>query len=149
MTDAIVGFLRSVGFSVRFEELAKPTFLAGISIREGVLLVDREKLLYPGDLLHEAGHLAVMTASERLACDGEAGDHPGNEMAAIAWSYAASLAAGVPAEVLFHDTGYKGGAASLRESFATGRGVGVPMLEWLGLAARGEYPVLRSWLRAD
>lgn len=147
MTDAIVAFLRGIGIGVVFEEIDGATFLPGISIRKGVLLVDQEELLYPGDLLHEAGHLAVMTPEQRASCNGEAGNDGGFEMAAIAWSYAAARAAGVPAEVLFHEAGYKGGASALRENFEAGRGVGVPMLEWLGLSAKGAYPVLSRWLR--
>lgn len=147
MTDEIVSFLRERGFAVEFTQIAEPTFLPGLAIREGLLLVDRDKLLYPGDLLHEAGHLAVMSPEEREHCEGEVGDNGGYEMAAIAWSYAAACAAGVPVEVLFHDTGYKGSAQSLRENFAAGRGVGVPMLEWLGLVERGRYPVVTRWMR--
>jgi hypothetical protein len=148
MTDEIVAFLLGLGFTVQFEKIASPTFLPGIGTRNGVLLIDREKLLYPGDLLHEAGHLAVLTPEARSCFNGEAGDNPGNEMAAIAWSYAAARAAGIPVEVLFHEAGYKGGAASLRENFEMGRGVGVPMLEWLGLVPLGGYPHLTRWLRA-
>lgn len=147
MTDQIVAFLRGVGLTVLFEEIPTPTFLPGIGARCGALIIDREKLLYPGDLLHEAGHLALLAPEDRARFNGDAGDNGGFEMGAIAWSYAAARAASVPVEVLFHEAGYKGGAASLRESFEAGRGVGIPMLEWLGLAAKGWYPKLQLWLR--
>jgi hypothetical protein len=147
MTDRIVGFLREIGLCLEFETIAGPTFLPGISIRKGVMLVDREKLRYPGDLLHEAGHLAVMSAEDRSNCNGDVGTDGGFEMAAIAWSYAAARAIGVSAEVLFHDDGYKGEASALRDNFEAGRGVGVPMLVWLGLSAKGAYPVVSRWLR--
>lgn len=45
--------------------MEKNTLLAGIAIREGVIIVDAEKLSYPGDLLHEAGHIAVTPAHKR------------------------------------------------------------------------------------
>jgi hypothetical protein len=57
---------------------------------------------------------------------------------------------------LFHAEGYKGGSEALIENFEAGRGVGVPILEWLGLSvternaeARGvaAYPAMLRWLR--
>ena len=56
----IVAFLEEIGLPVRFRDLDEAGFLPGITVEAGGLNVDREKLLYPGDLLHEAGHLAVL-----------------------------------------------------------------------------------------
>lgn len=77
-------------------------------------------------------------------------------MGAIAWSYAAALHLGLAPEIVFHAAGYRGGAESLCENFAAGRTVGVPILEWLGLAAGAKlavergveaYPAMLRWLR--
>ena len=116
-----------------------------------------EALAYPGDMLHEAGHLAMMTAEERAACNGDAGNDPGAEMAAIAWSYAAALEIGLDPALVFHAHGYKGGGAAIIENFAAGRYIGVPMLQWFGLttdpAQRQRpvdavvYPAMKCWLR--
>ena len=145
--ERICEFLDGIGLPVRFGETADGTFLPGIRIAGGGLTVDREALLYPGDLLHEAGHLAVMTAEERASCDGDAGEDGGQEMAAIGWSYAAALAIGIPLEVVFHAQGYRGGSDSLLENFAEGRYLGVPLLQWYGMTGAGEYPAMRGWVR--
>ena len=56
ITDTIVRFLGSIGLEVRGGPVADGTPLPGITVSEGAIVVDHEKLLYPGDLLHEAGH---------------------------------------------------------------------------------------------
>lgn len=146
--DQIMAFLRAIGLSLREQELPETCVLPGISVDAGVLLIDRQKLLFPGDLLHEAGHLAVVPSAQRALLTIDVGDDGGLEMGAIAWSYAAAVAIGLPAEVVFHDSGYKGGADSLRTNFAAGRYIGVPILQWRGLTDRNSksYPEMLKWL---
>ncbi len=158
--DAIVAFLRRIGLKIEFCELGSRTFVPGISIREGVLLVDLPALTYPGDLLHEAGHLAVMTEQQRSTCDADAGSDAGMEMAAIAWSYAAALQIGIDPLAVFHPDGYKGGGAQIVENFSAGRYFGVPLLQWYGLtecpvppafpevsSSHVVYPRMKRWVR--
>jgi hypothetical protein len=102
-------------------------------IREGALIFDPQKLLCAGDLLHEAGHMAIMTPAERQACAGDAGPDGGAEMAALAWSYEAAVEIGLPPRDLFHAQGYEGGCDSIAENFEFGRYIGVPTLLWFGL----------------
>ena len=75
-------------------------------------MYDAQKLLSPGDLLHEAGHVAVLTKSDRIGVTSPevSGDmEPGGvEMAAIAWSWAALKYLGIAPEIVFHKEGYKG-----------------------------------------
>jgi len=153
----IVAFLREIGLRVREAPLPEPTLLPGVTLSCGGLVFDRARLAHPGDLLHEAGHLAVLPAAERATQDGSAGEDGGAEMAAIAWSYAAGVFLGLPGEVVFHPEGYKGSAATLLEAFREGRGIGVPVLEWRGLTdfqAPGSqesptrFPVMKRWLCA-
>ena len=148
----IAAFLADIGISVREESLSGPTFLPGIMISRGGLVIDEAGLLYPGDILHEAGHLAVLTPSARAAVDGDVGNDGGMEMAAIAWSYAAALHLGLDPSVVFHADGYREGSESLLENFAAGRYVGVPILQWAGMtAATGSrpFPSMSRWLRAE
>jgi hypothetical protein len=144
--NRILEFLRQIGLSVSIEGIAQPTFLPGIRIAAGGLVIDPAQLKYPGDLLHEAGHLAVIPPHKRYQADGEMSGDGGEEMAAIAWSYAAALHLKLEPAVVFHDDGYNQGARSLLENFADGRYVGLPMLVWLGLTTTAEYPEMRRWL---
>jgi len=141
--------------SYQLEPLAASGFLPGILIKNGTLLIDPEQLTYPGDLLHEAGHIAVMPAADRHLLNDNvndsAGQGPGEEMAAIAWSWAALQQLQLPAEFLFHPDGYKGGSATYIQAFAEHGGFGHPLLNWYGMCApAGQpegYPKMQRWLR--
>ncbi len=145
----ITTFLEQIGLPVRFAEIAELTFLPGLAIGGGVLFIDETRLLYPGDLLHEAGHLAVLRPSERAAVHGPVKDDGGFEMAAIAWTWAAAKHLGLDPSVVFHDAGYRGGARAIRENFAAGHFFGVPLLEWAGLTTAAAYPAMSCWLRDE
>ena len=155
VTVKIVAFLREIGIGVRAGAINNETFLPGISIDHGTLLIDESKLTYPGDLLHEAGHVAVTPAEKRKRLDGEVGKKASEELMAIGWSYAAAVHLGLDLRILFHAGGYKGWSESLIENFTEGRYLGVPMLQWMGLTADEKrakelrlaaYPAMIKWL---
>src|SRR5438128_1370456 len=112
-TATIVAFLREVGIPVSTAALADPTFLPGILLSQGGLVVDPDRLRFPGDLLHEAGHVAVSSPDRRSAIQGDAGPDAAEEMMAIAWSYAASVHLQLDPRVVFHRDGYRGGSDAL------------------------------------
>ncbi len=158
--ERAVSFLESIGIEVHFRELDSTCFLPGISIETGTLVVDMKKLKYPGDILHEAGHIAVVPTAER----GNLDEHSianremreAEEMMAIAWSYAVCVHLGIDADFVFHDHGYKDGGASIAENFRQGNYFGVPMLQWVGMALEKKnetnpdlpvYPAMLKWLR--
>ncbi|HEX8742254.1 MAG TPA: hypothetical protein VF712_03890 [Thermoleophilaceae bacterium] len=156
MTARILAFLRGVGIDVAAAPIEGETVLPGIAIRGGRLIFDPGRLEWPGDLLHEAGHLAVTDPALRATLE-EVRDDPGEEMAAIAWSYAATVALGLDPAVVFHDHAYGGGPLRMIENFTSGRDVGVPLLHaWdmsgprphraLPADAR-PYPHMDRWLR--
>jgi hypothetical protein len=155
ITSAIAGFLTSIGVEIEPARLSEDTFLPGVTIKQGVLLVDELKLSYPGDVLHEAGHLAIVSSAKRKELHHNAGADPGEEMAAIAWSYAAALNIGLDLAIIFHKDGYRGGGQAIIDNFAHGRYVGVPMLAWMGMTADAKqakvlgvlpYPHMIKWL---
>jgi hypothetical protein len=155
LTGRIVAFLRDIGLAVRPGEVPGPTVLPGILVERGGLLFDPARLRFPCDLLHEAGHLAVVPPERRAALHHDVGSDPAEEMMAIAWSYAAALHLGIDPALLFHRA-YRGGGPAILAAFTQGEGFGVPMLQWVGLAydaqrARAEggqpYPHMRRWLR--
>ena len=158
VTVRIAGFLAEIGLKVRPGEIVERTFLPGILISNGEPLIDEDKLQYPGDLLHEAGHLALMEPARRARVHVDAGRDGGEEMGAIAWSFAALRALDLDPAVVFHDGGYRGGSKALIENFSAGRYIGVPMLEWLGLTTPARtarelqiapYPHMVKWLRDE
>lgn len=154
----IVAFIESVGIPVAFSPLDAPTFLPGVRIERGTLRVDPDRLAHPGDLLHEAGHLAVVAPEVRATLDGDVGaGGPGEEMAAIAWSWAALTHLGLAPDVVFHPDGYHGTSDSIVENFRAGRYFGVPLLQWMELTHGPEraadlgaapFPAMQRWLRA-
>lgn len=156
ITATLVDFLLRIGLDVRPGELSQPTFLPGIAIEHGALVVDEARLRYPGDLLHEAGHLAVAPPERRAAMHMDAGSDAAEEMMALAWSYAAIVHLQLDPAIVFHADGYRGSGESLIENFSEGRVIALPMLQWIGLTldeqrARDEgmppYPHMLRWLR--
>jgi hypothetical protein len=66
-SDLLATFARDVGIAVEAATLAAATLLPGLEIRGGVVRIDEERLLHPGDILHEAGHVAVSDPATRPA----------------------------------------------------------------------------------
>jgi hypothetical protein len=150
----IVAFLERVGIPVSIEPVEEATLIPGATVRDGGLVFD-PRMPWPGDLLHEAGHIAVTEPSLRPGLS-QVSDDPGEEMAAIAWSYAAALESGVDPAELFHPSGYKGQSAKILLDFTTGRYFGVPLLQFYGMSAEPHmaerlgmpaYPEMARWLR--
>lgn len=153
----IIDWLREIGLTVRFAPLETGTFLPGATLEPGGLIVDPERLLYPGDLLHEAGHLATMLPSRRASTGCNAGSDMGDEIAAQTWSYAAAVHLSLAPEIVFHASGYHESSTRLIEIYRDGK-AGVPLLQWMGLtldsthaaeSAVPPYPHMIRWLRAE
>ena len=150
----IGAFLQAIGIAIEVGTVGE-SVIPGMTVRHGRVRVDPEVSAYPGDLLHEAGHLAVSDPATRATIETIPTD-PGDEMAAIAWSVAAAKACGTALETLFFDGGYKGNAGALRAAFGGKGWVGVPMLAAFGMTAeprRAEewgmpaFPAMTRWLR--
>jgi hypothetical protein len=154
LTDRPAAFVRNIGIDVRAATLPEKTILPGFDIRHGAIVVDETRVTHPGDILHEAGHLAVTDPLKRNAPT--LSPTPAEEMTSIAWSYAALRHLALDPAIVFHDDGYKGEAASLIENFTAGRYFGVPMLQFYGMAVEPRravetgaepYPHMLRWLR--
>lgn len=156
----IAAFLDGIGIPVQMGPVAADSFLPGIGIEAGALIVDPARLRWPGDLLHEAGHLALLPPDRRAtasaALDGATDEAPVDEVAAIAWSWAALQHLGLPPALLFHDGGYRGQAAGLRLTYELGVYPGAAALAAAGLCRLHEdpanpatrpYPQMTGWLR--
>jgi hypothetical protein len=136
LTERLADFIRGLGSGVRAGALPDKTFLPGLDIQFGAIVVDEEKLAYPGDLLHEAGHIAVSAPATRNGARLAPTD-------------------GDPA-VVFHPGGYKSGSNALITAFTSAANPGVPLLQYFGMtvepkfaAARGvtPFPHMLRWMR--
>jgi hypothetical protein len=154
MTDTarIVTFLREIGLDVEPADLRDASFLPGIAVERGALRYDEARLAYPGDLLHEAAHVAVAPPQARERMTGDVAvpglDMAMLEIAAVPWSYAAALAIGIDPALVFHGGGYRGKSPGLLRTFAAGVYPGVNLLVEAGMTEPGLYPRMLRWLRA-
>jgi hypothetical protein len=158
LTGQIADFLNEIGIETLKARLDVETFLPGILVERGKLLVDEDKLVYPGDLLHEAGHLAVVPAALRAVSDSEIElpdvDPDLLEGQAISWSYAACVHLGIDPRLVFHEGGYKGNSEHLLLSFGLGVFFGISQLEAAEMtytaagaaAAAAPFPAMRKWV---
>lgn len=154
-----ISFLHEIGIETRFEKLDDSCFLPGLSINNGMVLIDKELLKYPGDILHEAGHIAIVPSIERATLTAAALEkreqRGAEEMMAIAWSYAACVHLELDPYVVFHDEGYQGGGSYIADNFSNKNYFGVPMLQWKGMTADEKrakelqvtpYPFMLKWV---
>jgi hypothetical protein len=156
----ITDFVEAIGLPVAFRAIEKPTFLPGLLLENGSIVIDQEKLLYPGDILHEAGHLAAYSPEMRATIGDPLPEYmnAGFEMMAMAWSYAASIHIGIDPAIVFHEHGYRGAGSHLLQTYKDGSYIGLPMLQYLGLAydkkkanelTAPSYPNMVCWLKEN
>ena len=150
--------MKEIGLVYNLEKIEEASLLPGLQLRNGELIIDIQKLLYPGDILHEAGHLACMPYEIRKTMSGDLEDidlHRGGEMMAIAWSYAASRYVDLDPAIVFHEHGYRNGSQNIIDNFNNDHTFGVPMLQWCemcydiktaALLNAKPYPEMISWI---
>jgi hypothetical protein len=158
--QTIIEFLTGIGILITEGAVPGDAFLRGVRISQGTLVFDRATLRWPGDLLHEAGHIAVTPAALRTSLDGALDasaslPHAG-EVEAIAWSFAAVVHLGLDPSVLFHPEGYKGQSSGLLLTYSAGVYPGAFGLAQAGMTLVGAqasaagipaYPHMTQWLR--
>lgn len=149
--DKILDFLKAIQVNVIETQLPDDTFLPGLSLKGDTILMDPKKLKYPGDLLHEAGHIAVTEETSRnlIGTDKMDTEWPtaGDELATILWSFAALKHLNLDLEVVFHPNGYKDDSEWLIDQFSSKNYIGLPLLEWMGLCSAETFPKMKKWLR--
>jgi hypothetical protein len=154
VTQTLLDFLAGIGITVSEGAVPADSFLPGIRLVAGTLVVDRAALRWPGDLLHEAGHIATTPAALRASLDDQLADDPAiahrGEAEATAWAWAALTQLALPAELLFHEGGYHGHSAGLALTYAMGVYPGATGLAQAGMTRLGGedgYPRMQRWLR--
>jgi len=159
LLDRLIDFVHGIGLKTQECTFTHQSLLPGFDFGHQCIIIDREKVKYPGDLLHEAGHLAVVWAEKREKVNSLV-ENPveltdGEEIAAILWSYAALLELNLDPKVVFHEYGYKGDGEWIIEQIEQGNYIGLPFLEWRGMAYGHErameeetvaFPKMHKWL---
>lgn len=150
-TTIIIRFLESIGISVIEKNIEYSCILPGLDIHSNTILMDSKKLKHPGDLLHEAGHIAATSKEERSLIgtkqQPETWPKDGDEIVAILWSYAAAKHLGIDLTVVFHDKGYKDESNWIINQLESENYIGIDLLEWMGLCKKDEFPKMKKWLR--
>jgi hypothetical protein len=168
----VLDFLTGIGMTVAVGK-REDAFLPGVSIAGGILTYDPE-VATVGDVLHEAGHLAVIPSIFRDHLSPNADsvsdlykkwfeDHPeafeypenpvgrailqSGETEAIAWSYAAAVVTGVSPEELFLNGFGSDGVEDLTIGLSTGRYLGVNGLHHSGMTTLKEFPKMIRWMQ--
>lgn len=158
VVETIINFIESIGLSIVTRTIEEDTFLPGLLLENGKIIIDFAKLRYPGDILHEAGHLAAYEPAVRETIGEPLPEYmsEGFEMVAMAWSYAACLHINLDPAIVFHDSGYRGQGSYILQTYNDGSYVGLPMLQYLGMAYDKKkaaelnalpYPNMVRWLR--
>jgi hypothetical protein len=151
---ALTDFVRGVGIPVLAASAIGPTQFPGLAIQNGCVLVDETRVIHPGDILHEAGHIAVTEPALRNA----PGVSPsgGLELSTLAWSYAATVHLALDPALVFYPGSFQNMAESLIEAFADGRYVGLPLMQLFGMTVEprhaagrevAPFPHMLRWLR--
>ncbi len=156
----VTKFLVGIGIEYCYTDEEFDSFLPGVRIEHGSLKINSNKLICIGDILHEAGHLACLPSNLRKKADDNIGESLGDEhtyeLGVIAWSVAAALHLEIPLSEIFHTNGYKGDAKWLRDQYATKNYLGLPLLQWMEMAAFDDeidgdtvlpYPKMIRWTR--
>lgn len=149
LIDQFLNFLHNIGLKTAETELPENLPVPGMMLTDGILLLDRQKIKYPGDLLYEGGVLACLPPEVRATISDpipKTDFYISAEMMALAWSYAAAVHLGVDPAIVFHDYGYKGQSQQILTSFAEGRIIALPMLIWCGMCDPQSYPNMKQWL---
>lgn len=158
--EKVTTFLCEIGIDYYVSDEDFDSFLTGIKIEGGKLKINPKTILCVGDILHEAGHLACLPLSLRSEINDDVGKSlnggPTYELAVIAWSVAAAIHLDIPLSEVFHVEGYKGDAIWLQEQYTSKNYIGLPHLQWMGLAAFEDelvddkilpFPNMKRWTR--
>jgi hypothetical protein len=173
--DASVKFLRSIGLELIESDNASG-FLDTIKIDAGKIYYQPGKTS-PANILHEAGHLAVLPLryraragecvddvicemcdemGEMLAADPDLSpDAPemraimqAGETEATAWAFAAGRAIGLPDHVIIEDQDYDGEGEGIRFGLALNAYVGINGMVRGGMCESVKaYPARTKWLQ--
>lgn len=183
MTDTFQrasSFLQSIGIAVVVDpEAARGGFLPGLRVCGAAIIVTAADDDLAGDMMHEAGHIAVTPSLFRDQLDGNTEDiHPAmfawldahpdafgdpedpiaraimqsSESEAIAWSYAAALAANIDTRLPFLK-GFGGDGLDIHHQVRHGQHLGIHGLAHGGMTDLPRprnampFPKMKRWMQ--
>lgn len=167
MKTRIINFLNEIGIRVHICPFANG-FCKHVSIQGGELWVDN--LTAIADLLHEAGHLAILPGRFREYANNnlegvqkimleqidfskpDVGDARAflqcGDVEATAWAWAAGKHLGIPERFIIRDRDYNGEGEELRDCLSMRSFFGINGLRAGGfLNSVKEYPKLDRWIQ--
>jgi hypothetical protein len=158
----IVLELNKLGIKSVFGDI-RDSFISGVAIKNGTLIIDKDCSI--SNLLHEAGHLAVLPkeyrtqANDDLAhvlrkmykevdCSKEENRRfmQCEDAEATAWAYAFGIRCNVDTDLIIDSDQYDGTGRDVLESLALGSGFGVSGLSRLGWCATNKIHSISSGL---
>ena len=70
--ERAISFIREIGIETAYAVIDDgECFLPGLLIAKGKIIIDKNKMKFPGDILHEAAHIAIVPSAERKDLDGK------------------------------------------------------------------------------
>jgi hypothetical protein len=170
MLSAVAAFLNDIGIPARAGKV-HDSFLPHVRISKGEIVYDTQADV--SDLLHEAGHVALIPAKYRHLCDGDMdasmetifeNSHAAGEMAAdsptaraliqaseseaTAWAWAAGKYLGLPEAEIITDNPdhYNGEGPEIRAMLAARAHFGINGLRAAGMIdSVKQFPTLNRW----
>ena len=175
--EKMIRFLSGIGITVQQESNVNG-FIPGVDIRKGaVLAFNAAQMEGVGDLLHEAGHLAVIPSMFRGEVFGDIDaalmeasseyvkTHPimipgtyeedpviraliqASEQEAIAWSYAAALEIGIEPTVVFHPKSFGGDNEEVLLGLQIKQHAGINGMSAARMTTRQMFPKMIRWMQ--
>ena len=158
--EKTASFLNQIGIEYHISNEDFDSFLGGVLIENGKLKINPTKLISIGDILHEAGHIACIPSNLRQRANDDISKSVGEkytfEMGVIAWSVAAAFHLDIPLLEIFNQGGYKGEGEWILAQYSSKNYIGLPLLQWMGLAAFEDeliddkilpFPAMLRWTR--
>lgn len=163
--NEVIAFLEKIGLQMVRVERLEGNFLEGVKIVNGAVHYQDNAAI--SNLLHEAGHLAIIPENIRHMADGNLDDcfesmfdkiahvDPEHEITkallqcsdteATAWAWAAGKHLGIREETIIRDVDYDGEGESIRLMLSEGHYFGINGLAASGMSSTRTFPAMRIW----
>ena len=176
--DAVEAFLHDIGIAIHpVDDLLLDEFIPGVRIVKGEILYSKKTPISFGDILHEAGHVAIIPDIFRMQIDGDVDrclepiidewfeknpDSFGEtenlvsrallqcgDAEATAWSFAAARHIGLPTAELYPAASYDGEWPAIEIMLREGMHFGINGLAAAGMTRQRAFPEMTRWTQSN